>query len=397
MVLPELGEHGMCGVDKDSTRYSRIFLNRRKLLEYCCGFLPISPVVTEVGVRHGNFSQTLIDILNPSHLYLIDLYNSNDHDTNLFTSDKHLSFVQDRFAVMDNVKILQGISCDVLETFPDNSLDYIYIDADPSYNSVKRDIAVSFRKIRNGGIIQFNNYCNYNIVDKIEYGVETAVNEFIEREKIDIIGLSLDRKGHHDIALRIHKPIVPSVLRARLNIVSPCCRPENLPNMLKSINLDLIEKWYIIYDARHVPFQKIFDHPKIVEMECHEEGVVGHQIRNMALDIIQHGLVYFLDDDNIIHPYFWEVASNFIEGLVYTFDIVHSNGIKRIGDTPFTNFIDTAQYVFDIKLVHTRFDVTDYRSDGHFIKSIVMKDHTKWRYIPKIASYYNYVKWGISN
>jgi hypothetical protein len=67
----------------------------------------------------------------------------------------------------------------------------------------------------------------------------------------------------------------------KLIIITPCSRPHNLQTMYNSINFDKIHLWCIIYDTRKIEFVKNFNHSKIIELECKDEGTAGHQIRNI--------------------------------------------------------------------------------------------------------------------
>jgi len=177
-----------------------------------------------------------------------------------------------------------------------------------------------------------------------------------------------------------------------LIIVTPCSRPENLQKLYDSINFDKITLWLIIYDTRNLEFVKRFDNSKIVELECKDEGVAGHQIRNMALNIIMNGLVYFLDDDNIIHPFFWNLVDHFNSGYIYTFNLLYKSGDIKFGNNPTYGNIDTSQFVFDKSLVSDlRYNANNYSSDGYFINSLVDNNKEKTMYFNYIAAYYNWL------
>ena len=55
--------------------------------------------------------------------------------------------------------------------FPDDYLDWVYIDASHRYEDVREDIAVWHRKVKPGGILSGHDYSNCA-------GVEKAVREF---------------------------------------------------------------------------------------------------------------------------------------------------------------------------------------------------------------------------
>lgn len=154
---------------------------------------------------------------------------------------------------------------------------------------------------------------------------------------------------------------------------------------------DKISKWYIVYDNRHFEFSKMYpDDPQIVELECHEEGLVENQCKNLALDVIRDGFVYFLDDDNVVHSNFWNFKFGGGEALVYTFDQQLSPPDKmipeiRTGNLPFVDQIDT-----DL-IKDRRFLINFYNADGRFIEDIIKTYPTKWRYIDTLGCYYNFI------
>jgi hypothetical protein len=90
-----------------------------------------------------------------------------------------------------------------LENFPDNYFDWIYIDADHSYEGVKKDINKSKTKVKRDGLLVFNDYTPWSVAELIPYGVPKAVNEFCIANNWEIIYFALDSYfGYHDVAIR---------------------------------------------------------------------------------------------------------------------------------------------------------------------------------------------------
>jgi hypothetical protein len=114
--------------------------------------MPKNSICTEIGVFNGDFSKEIIRMVNPEMLYLIDLWNHDDkiHPNNFEQKLDNSKFskmyknVQKHFANKTNVKILKGRSIDLLNSFEDESLDWIYVDGDHQYLGVKSDLKLSF-------------------------------------------------------------------------------------------------------------------------------------------------------------------------------------------------------------------------------------------------------------
>lgn len=385
MMNPTSSEYGIHA--RNSAPHARLFLSQKDLIRYCQECSPCNPMIAEVNdVWYGNMSSFLLQTFQPQTLYLMDTFHQNDTITKLFTPETHFGVIQSKFEAEARVKVVKGVAIYILSSLPNDSLDYISLTPPTSYQHARRLVNIAQAKLKHNGILQIHKYCS---------DVQTVVNEWIERDDgVRVIGLSLDRSGYQDIAMQVHKPTIPSFIKVQLDILTPCSRPENLEKMMQTIQFHLIRTWYVIYDTRRFPFKKRFNHPQIVEMECKSEGTVGHQIRNMGLELICDGLLYFLDDDNVVHPSFWNVAETFQENKIYTFDLIHQDGTILTGDRPVVKCIDTAQYVFDIRLVENlRFDASLYTADGVFIQTLCETHRDKWEYVRKIGCFYNRLKW----
>jgi len=235
--------------------------------------------------------------------------------------------------------------------------------------------------------------CSYNFSLKIynEANYNEAATKTYDTDDPDLSLL------YHYYRYKIIPINGPDEIIKPLIIVTPCSRPQNLEKLYASIEFDNIHfsYWIIIYDTRRQPFIKKYpNHNKIIELECRDEGVVGHQIRNMAMhSIIQQGLIYFLDDDTILHPYFWTIVNNFKSGIViYTFNLIYQNGIIVFGNKPRVREIDTCQFIFDKSIIgDLHFDTTDYCADGIFIQTLYEKNKEQAVFINSIAAYYNWL------
>ena len=189
--------------------------------------------------------------------------------------------------------------------------------------------------------------------------------------------------------------------KKKVIIITPSYRVKNLPKILKSIRFNEIFKWIIIYDGSKISenFKQFKDKEKIVELDCKSEKneIQGNAQRNKGLDYIyknfvdENLFVYFLDDDNIIHPDFYELISNIKINIFYTFD-QQRNRYVFCGENPKVYHIDLGMFLFDFKLVsNIRFRLDKYEADGMYVEECCNTDIKKHIYVPKIYNYYNYL------
>lgn len=152
--------------------------------------LPKHSVGAEIGVHMGDFSRQIIEVVSPKELHLIDPW---EHQTSATYKnsgfgglakngqdemDERFESVCSRFDQEireEQVAIHRGYSADVLEQFPDEYFDWVYIDGNHLYEYVKKDIALSFRKTKSRGFITGD---DYNDGGWWEGGVKKAVDEF---------------------------------------------------------------------------------------------------------------------------------------------------------------------------------------------------------------------------
>jgi hypothetical protein len=175
----------------------------------------------------------------------------------------------------------------------------------------------------------------------------------------------------------------------KIVLITPCSRPENIPKIMKSINFEFIHEWIIVYDGKNIDSILEFDNPKIKQyIYLDETSIRGNAQRNFALKSLENyqGYIYFLDDDNYIHPSFYKLINHLEPGNIYTFN--QENKLK--GNKILPCCIDTAMFLIDFDLmkgIEWKNDV--YEADGLFISEIYNKYPEKWIYVNNTLCYYN--------
>ena len=115
----------------------------------------------EIGVEKGINSESILKELNISTLYLVDIwFDYNEIGANR-PQKANFELVSNKFKNNLKVKIIKDFSLKAVKEIPDNSLDFVYIDANHSYKYVYQDISVWFNKVKEGGIIAGHDAYNH--------------------------------------------------------------------------------------------------------------------------------------------------------------------------------------------------------------------------------------------
>lgn len=175
----------------------------------------------------------------------------------------------------------------------------------------------------------------------------------------------------------------------KITIITPCSRPGNLQKLFESINFEFVEEWIIVYDDQYSENYN-FDHEQISEYSAHSfDSISGNYQRNYGLSKISNPetYIYFLDDDNIIHPDLYSFSLS--PGNFYTFDQLR-NGETFEGNNPKPLKIDSAMVLIYFPMVKgITWGLGEYHSDGNYIRDCYHKCINRWIYINKILCYYN--------
>ena len=119
----------------------------------------------EIGVWRGRFTRTVLSVVEPSVLYLVDPYQSQQGVSTKEYSSENAQAELDRIFAETSEKIksikpastkiefIRKFSADADAHIPDGSLDWMYIDGDHSYIGCSTDLRLAMNKVRRGGWI----------------------------------------------------------------------------------------------------------------------------------------------------------------------------------------------------------------------------------------------------
>lgn len=177
----------------------------------------------EIGIEKGKNAQTMFEIIPNLKLYGVDPYQQHPQASYAYHATiRHwnpqylrsckrqcLKRMKDR-----NFTLLEGFSEDVVQKIEDNSLDFVYIDADHSYDFVMQDIILWGRKIRKGGVVSGHDYYDDKNTSARRAKVTQAVNDYTGVHNIEFY---ITSEVHQD-----HKgDIYPSWFWVKLDNIYP--------------------------------------------------------------------------------------------------------------------------------------------------------------------------------
>lgn len=126
----------------------------------------------EVGGQEGIYSEVLLQANPKLKLYGIDP-----------RTFSHYKTAVKRLTPYKGYTIVKKASMKAVKDFEDESLDFVYIDANPEYSYVFKDIVEWSKKIKKGGIISGNNY-RRSVYKNTKLHVVFAVNDYVREYKI---------------------------------------------------------------------------------------------------------------------------------------------------------------------------------------------------------------------
>jgi len=250
----------------------------------------------EIGVAYGGHAETILNSTKINTLYGVDPYlhfdgfndpmNFNQHKFNMlykFTK-KRLSRFGKRY------RHIRMSSDTAANKFKDDSIDFIYIDADHSYDGVNNDLCLWFSKVKDGGIISGHDYGHINFP-----GVKKAIDEFFERFDWNV---NSNKSGFW----WVEKKQIP------ISFIVPAYNCEKyITKAVESImktNFSKGDEVVICNDAStdktELVIKKLIKKYPNIKYVKHVRNKGGGAARNTAIENTSNELIFCLDSDNIL-------------------------------------------------------------------------------------------------
>jgi predicted O-methyltransferase YrrM len=343
--------------------------------------------IAELGILHGASL-----LMWKSYFKNSDIYGF-EYDNNLINNFKN-NFNNDRIT-LSNINVTNEES--IKKAFNDLNVlyDIIIDDTTHQFEDQIKIIENTYIYLKPGGILIIEDiFKSYNENDYINR-LAPILKEFQDYYFIELDHDNRNSTGwNNDKLFILIKGGDENIFKNtnKVTLITPSHRVNNLSEIIKSINFEFIEEWIIVYDGGI-----IHDNPylfknnnKIKEYiyKCKDGGISGNSQRNYALSKITNSntLIYYLDDDNIIHPDLYRLFNIITDNKIYTFN--QYDGIKGNNINP--RRIDTVMFIIPYNLckdIKWRLDL--YDADGYYIQECYNKNKENHIYVDNDLCYYN--------
>jgi O-antigen biosynthesis protein len=192
----------------------------------------------------------------------------------------------------------------------------------------------------------------------------------------------------------------------KLNIITRCSRTHLLPQVKNSIDFhhpNIEVEWHIIFDTSVLKdiSLSLIQELKNKQTKFHFiEGKPGDLLYPQSMEVINKiyiGFIYYLDDDNILHPNFLNTLSTFTDkDKIYVVDqfvdCKDFTGVEyRIAEPENMRVqgVDIAQIIFPRHVFDSYEFKGDYCADGILIEQLHTEHPEYFEYISETLSYYN--------
>ena len=167
---------------------------------------PHDSVGAEIGVWKGEWASFVNDAINPDKYYLLDpwefvpdpLHPDRWYGGAIAKSQEDMDDIYENvcstFKDSENIEIIRTRSEHAEQYINQDELDWMYIDGDHSYEAVTKDLEISFRLVKSGGLITGDD-ANPDFVLTVKGWMNTSVyaalTDWIEKRQTQISVITL--------------------------------------------------------------------------------------------------------------------------------------------------------------------------------------------------------------
>lgn len=341
--------------------------------------------IAELGILEGGSLRMWQEYFQNATLYGFDF------DTNLLESFKN-TCNNDRI-VLNHINVCSKESIQNAFNVTNTLFDIIIEDTTHQFEDQIRVIEVAYQYLKPGGILIIEDiHKSYNEENYIER-LTTVLHHFQDYYFIELHHYNRNTDWDNKLFVLVKGGDVPIFKNQnKLTIITPCYRPKNLLQIKESIDFNYVDEWLIIYDGSKITenlnlFQNQ-ENNKIKEHVYTGEGISGNPQRNYALSLIKNKdtILYYVDDDNIMHPDIYSLLNIIDNTKMYTFNQVG----RLLGNNISLGAIDTAMILIPYKLCENeRWIIHEYGADGYYILACHRNNQNSHIFVNNFLCYYN--------
>jgi predicted O-methyltransferase YrrM len=131
--------------------------------------LPKGSIGAELGVQFGHHAEQLLNIVKPLGMLLVDIW----------PKDSHFEQITARFGDRENVTILRNSTLEVAAELKNESLDWVFVDANHEFDAVLDDGRAWYPKVKYGGYMIWHDWEIRGTREAIELVVMDTDLQFI--------------------------------------------------------------------------------------------------------------------------------------------------------------------------------------------------------------------------
>lgn len=172
----------------DNIKNCKILEDRSKLLNE----IPDLSICAQIGINKGDFSREILESVRPKMLHLLD----QNTESVKIARVRFKEYVHER-----QVSVYEQEPLVWLNSMPDETFDWIYIDGDHSYGKLKKILEAADTKIKSDGMITLNNYVFLGSSDLKKYNVIEATNEFCLDYNYELLHYALHGRMYNNVTI----------------------------------------------------------------------------------------------------------------------------------------------------------------------------------------------------
>lgn len=142
----------------------------------------------EIGVDHGEFSKQICENNNQLQMYGVDPYLKYDEyreyedQAQMNGIYEHAKMVMSDHVAKGRYTFIREKSEDAVKQFEDESLDFVYIDANHEEDYPLNDIEMWAKKVRKGGMVMGHDYVRIKVLN---FTIKDALEKYTKQHNIN--------------------------------------------------------------------------------------------------------------------------------------------------------------------------------------------------------------------